>query len=253
MPFNYHYPMSWAIYKIISKSDEQFASFFHEVGYGNYRFKYKLFTFSDITIPFTCMGDRMLLLGQTASFKVCFHVPEAAEHFVKGLFLDEQLTIGDKKSQVNFKIQEIENCVLDLGASPDEIISVLVTPISPLVVARRREEKSAPKLYFSPFEKPFVDWLIFSWIQKYKSISSETDFEIYKLKQKIKVKLIFYDNPPAERRIIIKAGDVDAQKLRGYTKFRMRLAAPKKMIELALNSGLGIKNSVGMGCIQLIN
>lgn len=253
MPFNYHYPLSSAIYNIIRKSDAQFAAYFHDVGYGSYSFKSKLFTFSDIRIPFTCKGDRMLLLGSNGSFTICFHVPEAAEHFVKGLFVNEQLIVGDKSSQVRFTIQGVENCIPNLSASPEDIISVVVQPISPLVISTRRIGKSAPNLYVSPYETTFVDRLIFHWLQKYKTISSETDIEIEKLRQQINVKLFFFTNPPVERRIIIKDGHDDAQKVRGYTKFRMKITAPRKMVDLALNSGLGVKNSVGMGCIQLIN
>lgn len=251
LPFNYHYPLSAAIHNIIRKSDAQFASFFHDVGYGHERFK--LFTFSDIRIPFTSKGDRMLLLGDSGSFKVCFHIPAAAEHFVKGLFVNEELMVGDRSSQVTFIIQDVENCLFNISASPDEIISVTVQPISPLVIGGRRLERSAPSQYFSPYEIPFVDRLIFSWIQKYKAISSKTDVEIEEIRQQIKVEILFFPNPPVERRITIKEGRDDAQKVRGYTKFRIKLTARRDMIDLALNSGLGIKNSVGMGCIQLIN
>jgi CRISPR-associated endoribonuclease Cas6 len=251
MPFNYHYPLSSAIHNAIRKSDGQFASFFHEVGYGFERFK--LFTFSDITIPFASKGDRMLLLNENGSFKVCFHMPAAAEHFIKGLFINQELMIGDTISQVRFRIQDINNCLHDILASPDEVISVIVQPISPLVVSGRRVEKSVPVRYFSPYELLFADRLIFSWIQKYKAISPMTDIEITELRKQIKVDILFLTNPPTERRIIIKDGQDAAQKVRGYTKFRLRLTAPKSLIDLALNSGLGIKNSMGMGCIQLIN
>lgn len=253
MPFNYHYPLSSAIYNIISRSDKQFATFFHDIGYGSYRYKFKLFTFSDIRIPFTSKGDRMLLLGSAGSFRICFHVPDAAEHFLKGLFVNEQFVIGDKNSQVRFKIQGVENCLSELSASPDDIISVVVQPISPLVISTRRIDNSAPNLFVSPYESAFVDRLIFHWVQKYKTIAPETDIEIEKLREQINVKLFFFTNPPMERRIIIKDGYPNAQKVRGYTKFRMGLTAPRKMIDLALNSGLGVKNSVGMGCIQLID
>lgn len=251
MPFNYHYPLSSAIHNIIRKSDVQFASFFHDVGYGYNR--YKLFTFSDIVIPFTSKGDRMLLLGDTGSFKVCFHVPQAAEHFIKGLLINEQISIGDEISRVCFKIQEVEHCIPNLIASPDDIISVVVQPISPLVVSCRRIEKSAYCIYISPYETAFAERLIFHWIQKYKAISSETDIEIETLRQQMKVTIFFFTNPPIERRIMIRDEQGNAQKIRGYFKFRIRLTAPKKMIDLALNTGLGVKNSVGMGCVQLID
>lgn len=251
MPFNYQYPLSSAIHSIMRKSDAKFASFFHDVGYGPER--YKLFTFSDISIPFTSKGDRMLLLGQSGILRICFHIPEAAENFIKGIFLNERISIGDKTSQVIFRVQEIENCLITLPPSAEDIITVVVQPISPLVVSGRRPEKSAPCEYYSPYQLPFIDRLIFSWIQKYKAISGETDTTIQILRDQIQAEILFFGNPPVERRITIKDGRDDAQKIRGYTRFGLKLTAPKKMINLALNSGLGIKNSIGMGCIRLTN
>lgn len=251
MPFNYQYPLSAAIHAIMRKSDVEFASFFHNVGYG--RERYKLFTFSDINIPFKTKGDRMLLLGQNGSFRICFHVPEAAQHFIKGAFLNEAIVIYDKSSEVRFRVQEIDNCLISLPSSPNDVVSVVVQPISPLVVSGRRADRSAPSAYYSPYELPFVDRLNFSWIQKYKAIYSASDVEIELLRQQIKTELIFFKNPPIERRITIKDGRDDAQKVRGYIRFGLKLTAPKQMIELALNSGLGIKNSVGMGCVHLTN
>lgn len=251
MPFNYQYPLSAAIHTIMRKSDSEFASFFHNVGYG--RERYKLFTFSEIDVTFTSKGDRMLLLGQNASLKVCFHIPEAAEHFIRGLFLSELLVIGDNRSQVSFRIRDIENCLPNLSGSANDIVSVIVELLSPLVVSYPKKEKSVPSVYYSPYEKNFTDRLIFHWIQKYKSISSESHSEIEKLRDQIKATLIFFNNPPRERTITIREGENGAQIIRGYTRFKIRLTAPKKMIDLALNSGLGVKNSVGMGCIQLTN
>lgn len=251
MPFNYHYPLSAAIHAIICRSDSEFASFLHDVGYGRERFK--LFTFSDVTIPFTAKGDRMLLLGEHGSFKVCFHMPDAAEHFIKGLLSSQRLIIGDQDSSVNFQIEDVENCFNRVLERPGDVISVIVQPISPIVVSGRGKEKSSPPRYFSPYELEFVDRLIFSWIQKYKMVSAKPEFEVAELRKQIGVDILFYPNPPTERRVIIKDGRREAHKIRGYTKFRMKLTAPKSMIDLALNSGLGVKNSVGMGCIELIN
>lgn len=252
MPFNYHYPLSTVIHSIIRKSDAKFASFFHDVGYGHGN--YKLFTFSDIIIPFTSKGDRMLLLDKSGSFKVCFHVPQAAEHFIKGLFINENLIVSDQISQVSFRIVAVENCPLSITAAPEDIISVMVQPISPLVVGGDRGGiKGATYRFFSPYEMLFSERLIFSWLQKYKAISQDSDIQVENLRHHIKVEMAFFPNPPTERRIVIKDGRDNAQKVRGYTKFRMKITAPQKLIELALNSGLGIKNSVGMGCIQLIN
>ncbi len=48
LPFNYQYPLSSAIYKIIRSADKDFAAFLHNKGYGEGYKSFKLFTFSDI-------------------------------------------------------------------------------------------------------------------------------------------------------------------------------------------------------------
>lgn len=250
MPFNYQYPLASAIHHLMRKSDEEYACFFHDVGYSNER--YKLFTFSDIKIPFIPKQDRMLLLGDAASFKACFHVPEAAQHFVKGAFLSEQIVIGDRISEVRFKVQEIESCLLELPQKTTNPITVVVQPISPMVVGSRSEYATSTT-YHSPYELAFTDRLTFSWIQKYKAVSGLSEAEVSTLRQMVRTEVLFGTLPPVERRITIKDGSDNAQKVRGYIRFGLRLTAPTEMIELALNSGLGIKNSIGMGCLQLVN
>lgn len=249
LPFNYQYPLSAAIYKIIQRDDATFASFLHDKGYGIKRFK--LFTFSDIRIPFASKGDRMLLLAKQGSLKICFHVPVASEHFLKGLFAEEKILIGDQNSQVIFRIEDVENCISPLPIPIDNMITVILEPISPLVVGSRPREASLYR-YYSPYEISFIEWLLYSWIEKFKVVSGLDIIMLDEIKKKINIEALFFGRPPIERRITIKNGQVDAQKLRGYTKFRLKITAPKEMIELALNSGLGLKNSIGMGCVQLI-
>lgn len=49
LPINYQYPLSSAIYRILSKGDREYARFLHEEGYGK---GYKFFTFSDLKLKF---------------------------------------------------------------------------------------------------------------------------------------------------------------------------------------------------------
>lgn len=61
LPFNYQYPLSSAIYKIIRSADKDFAAFLYNKGYGEGYKSFKLFTFSDIKTSFIKNGDRMQL------------------------------------------------------------------------------------------------------------------------------------------------------------------------------------------------
>src|SRR5437867_13261396 len=105
---NYQYPLSAAIYKIIQRAYNAFAAFLHNTGYGQGHKSFKLFTFSDINTPFKITGDRMQMLSNTARVTICFYMPQAAENFIKGLFMNQQLEIADKKSKATFVVQQIE-------------------------------------------------------------------------------------------------------------------------------------------------
>ena len=86
---NYQYPLSAAIYKIISRADEDYASFLHEQGYRYGSKAFKFFTFSDLRTPFDIRDDRLVMRTNTASLTICFHVPGAAENFIRGLFMNQ--------------------------------------------------------------------------------------------------------------------------------------------------------------------
>jgi CRISPR-associated endoribonuclease Cas6 len=72
LPFNYQYPLSAAIYKIIQSADAEFAAFLHNTGYGEGYKSFKLFTFSDIKTPFIKNGDRMQLQTGEAELIIAF-------------------------------------------------------------------------------------------------------------------------------------------------------------------------------------
>jgi CRISPR-associated endoribonuclease Cas6 len=94
IPINYQYPLSAVIYKIIERADAGYAGFLHNQGYGEGLKHFKLFTFSDLKTAFRIHGDRLQLMTSQAELLVSFHLPEAATHFIKGLFLDQQIEIA---------------------------------------------------------------------------------------------------------------------------------------------------------------
>jgi len=72
---------------------------------------FKFFTFSAINCPFKIEGDRLLLKQTELSFVVSFHLPEAIQYFVQGLFSFESIVIADIKSKVCFKVKDISELV----------------------------------------------------------------------------------------------------------------------------------------------
>lgn len=247
LPFNYQYPLSSAIYKIIQSADAEFAAFLHNTGYGQGHKSFKLFTFSDIKTPFSKNGDRMQLQTGEAELIVCFYMPQAAENFIKGLFLNQQLQIADHKSKTTFFISQVESLPMAYNSS---IQKQILQPLSPLVVGKKNNRGYYD--YRSPQDEDFEDCLLHNWMEKYAATNSANEGALQKLKQKIAINVRLFPHPPQQRLITIKGGTDAETKIRGYTKFRLEITAPEEMLELALGAGLGLHNAQGMGCVGVV-
>ncbi len=109
LPCNYMYELSSCLYKVLNEGNPVFADWLHNKGFCKERKVFKLFTFSNFHIPrFKIIGDRLLVLSDTARLVVSFYPIEAIEAFVMGVFKDRQLEIGDRKSKIVFEVAAIE-------------------------------------------------------------------------------------------------------------------------------------------------
>ena len=244
LPFNYQYPVSAAIYRIIERADEAFAAFLHNSGYGEGHRKFKLFTFSDIRTPFARKGDRMQLLTGEAELMVCFYLPVAAENFIRGLFLHQQVEIADRNSKTVFHITQAESL-------PDNIngrTTLVLQPLSALVVGRKNSRGHYD--YRSPEDDDFTGCLYHNWKEKCTAVGLPVTTGDEAPEAGISVSL--FPHPPQQRLMTIKSGTEAETRVRGYTKFRLRVSAPVEMLEVALGAGLGLYNAQGMGCMAIV-
>jgi CRISPR-associated endoribonuclease Cas6 len=248
LPVNYQYPLSSAIYHIIQSADAEFASFLHDTGYGQGFKSFKLFTFSDIITPFKMRGDRMQLLTNKAEVIICFYLPDAAENFIKGLFMNQQIEIGDKISRVSFHVEQIESIAEEINFKKDK--EILLQPLSPLVAGIKNEKGNYT--YLDPCDSRFAERLMHNWLQKYKAIYAASDDMLDRLKEETSLNILFFPNPPQSRLITIKAGSTEETKIRGFKKFRLEVMASKELLEIALGAGLGLYNAQGMGCVEMV-
>jgi len=248
LPVNYQYPLSAVIYRTLQSADSAYASFLHDTGYrqeGSLK-SFKFFTFSDLKAPFQNAGDRLLLLTREAELVVSFHLPNAAEHFIKGLFQDQQIEIGDQKSRVNFTVDQVSALPLPFaGAGTEEVI---LQPISPVVAGNKNEK--GEYTFLSPEHPDFISRLNYNWKEKYATIYGAAEAE--KVFDGVQLSVLFYNNPPKSRLVTIKAFSPAETKIRGFVNFRLRARANTAAMELLLNTGAGIYNSLGMGCLEIV-
>lgn len=250
IPINYQYPISAAIYKIIARADNEYATFLHETGYrqeGSLK-SFKLFTFSDIVTPFKIVGDRLRLTSKEAELIVCFHLPLAAENFIKGLFIHQQFDIADKKSKAHFEIQSVELLPDPLEEyKPNELINLVFKPASPLVAGLPNEKGNYD--FLSPEDIRFTKSVIYNWRSKISTCFDPATGEAALLMTEV----IPMKDPARSRLITIKAGTTEEIKIRGWMNFGLKITGEKRFVELLQNGGAGVYNSLGCGCLENIS
>lgn len=244
IPINYQYPLSAAIYSIINKADYHYASFLHERGYGK---GFKFFSFSQLRSPFRIEGDRMKLLSPHVEFEITFHMPEASQNFIKGLFMSQRIEIADRKSKVSFMVTSVESLANPFqGINENQIINIRLKPISPMVVGLHNQEGNYE--FLAPDDRRFSESLIYNWRNKISaSYDEQTAREAVLL-----IEIILLEKPPKSRLITVKAGEPEETKIRGWMHFALQVTGEKQFVELLMNCGAGVYNAQGMGCVGVL-
>lgn len=249
IPANYQYPLSSAIYKIIQQADEKYSAFLHDKGYKlNSGKSFKLFSFSELKVPYHIQGDRFVINAVPASLTIGFHADEAATNFIRGLFINQQFDIADKISGARFSVSEVHLLPDLLSAADDETVEMILQPLSPLVVGRKNARGNYD--FLSPADADFTACLVYGWIEKYKAVNPDANTEA--LQNKIVIELLTPKQEIKSRLITIKAFTPQQTQIRGFTRFRLKVKAPKPLLELALNAGLGLYNAMGCGCVGVV-
>lgn len=241
IPVNYQYPLSAAIYKILNRADEKYSAFLHERGYGK---GFKLFTFSQLQGPFQIHRDRLTFLEPEVQLHVAFHLPDAAENFIKGLFASQEMEIADRVSRGRFTVRSVETVkspFVSTGAS--EIISVDVVPISPVVAGLKNEKGNYD--FLSPDDERFPEVIRYNWREKIRTCFDNESADGAMLLAEV----MLFERPPKSRLMTIKAGTTEETKIRGWMNFGLRLTAERRFLEVVMDSGVGIYNSLGCGMV----
>lgn len=251
LPASYQYPLSSAIYKIIHRADELYSAFLHNEGYRLVSGKsFKLFSFSDLRVPYRTQGNRFLINGSTAALIISFHVEEAATNFIKGLFINQQLEIADKISSARFSVSEVQLLPDVLASIEDDEVEIILQPLSALVVGRKNAKGNYD--FLSPADADFNEWLVHNWLEKYRAARPEDDVTAEALKRPISATLLTPANEIKSRLITIKAFTPQQTRIRGFINFRLKIKAPRPLVKLALNAGMGLYNAMGCGCVGVV-
>jgi len=247
LPFNYQYPISAWIYKVLDSADNSFATMLHQNGYVLENGKnFKLFTFSRLTFPKNRWkqvprSDRMEIYAISAYLTLSFQLPEQIEKFVAGLFKNQQVFIGDKISGIDMTVQNIE--VKKPYHFNKDIPAVKLKSITGMVIGADIEGEKYEQ-YIAPLHQEYKNLFL-------KNLTDKARAAGIKDVDTMKVGFNILNLSPKTKMQVIKAGTPAETKVRAYN-YEFELTAPKELIEVGLNAGFGSMNSLGFGYCEVM-
>jgi len=237
LPLNYQYELASWIYRTIAEGDRDYASWLHTNGFSNGSKTFKLFCFSHLNVPKrNIAGDRLHVLSPEIDFKLSFLPERSTEEFIKGVFHNQLVTLGDRISQARFRVSSIS-----LEPKQEFTTWGVFKTLSPMVVSTAREDKS--KAYLSPADSRFGALLIGNLKQKYKLYYGHDHVD------SIKPEFELLDQPK-QKGITLKQSGEYPIKVIGY-QFSFRLSADTALLQMGYAAGFGEDNSMGFGMCQL--
>lgn len=243
LPIDYQYAMASAVYKLIAKGDHAYSRFLHDEGFSPGGLKrFKLFTFSPLVLPqYTIWKEKELfeLHGNTLSFIVSFMADKAAEAFVKGMFRDQHISIGDRFNQLDMEVTMVEAMPVPLFTN-----TMQYRCLSPLVI-ELREPGQRYETYVAPDDVQFGNLLIQNLVAKCTALNllhAEAPLE--------KIPLQFLLTGGYKSKLItIKPHTKEQTKVRGFV-FDFTLTAPEFIQEMGFYAGFGMNNAMGFGSVM---
>lgn len=240
IPISYQYELSCAIYRILSSSDPQFASWLHSNGFTADNKIFRLFTFSHLNVPKYNIDkeqQRLIVLSDTVNLSITFLPQISTRKFIEGVFMEKCFQIGDKISGVEFMVREIQ--VMPPLEYKEEMN---FETLSPACISKKREDGKMD--YLSPTHSLYTKGLLTGLLARYKAFfqreyEGETfcDFQVLTEPKPVLIK--------------IKSGTPQQTFVKGY-RFKFKIRLPEELMNIMYESGFGEKGSMGFGMVKEI-
>lgn len=242
LPINYQYEQSAVIYRILSRANEEYATWLHDNGFsiGGAGKRFKLFSYSRLIIEkFRILreSERLAILSTPIYWYISFLPENSTEKFIQGLFANQQFEIGDKKTVVKFRVANVE--VLQSPEFKDEMT---FNALSPICIRNKRADGGIDYLHpaDSLYEKALLDGLMSRYqIFNKRPYPGQSFLHLETLSE------------PKSALVKIKAGTEAQTNVRGYL-YKFKIQAPSDLIRLMYESGMGEECSQGFGCVEVM-
>lgn len=225
LPVQYNHILQGFIYKTI---DEKLADFLHNRGYGQDRI-FKLFSFSRLMGKYDnkSRSGHIIFAGSTY-LEIASPMEDFCESFANGLF----------KKSLNIGGNELEVAGITIERQQVQSDSITLEVLSPVVVYSTllKGDGSKYTCYFQPGEKEFERIAVENLRKKYEAVSGE------RLEEEVQI------HCTGQPRLSVM--EYKRTTIKGYTS-KLVMNGSRRLIQTAVDAGLGSKNSQGFGCVRM--
>ena len=241
IPINYQYPLSVFIYKTIESADPEHADWLHKNGFSNGNKKFKLFTFSKLSIPeFRIIGNKIILESGRLHLIISMLIENTIESFMVGIFTNQKFRIFDTITAADFVIKFVE-----IVPEPEFTETMKFHTLSPIVLTKKIDNNGYK--FLNPEDDEYPVYLRNNLLEKYRAYCatrniSEQDYKIDEIKILSK---------PKQKLFKIKEGTPEENDIKAhYYDFEMK--GSPKLLKFGYEAGFGKDCSLGFGCVKAI-
>ncbi|MEG6615201.1 CRISPR-associated endoribonuclease Cas6 [Peptococcaceae bacterium 1198_IL3148] len=228
LPIHYNHYIQAAIYNNISS---ELARFLHERGYIYKNRSFKFFTFSRLLGKYKINNlDKTITFYPPLKLYIASPIPEFCTSIMNCI-------LGEGKIRIYDVWVEVNNISVDKPTIESD--SAILNIISPVVTYSTFNKPSGGKYtcYYQPGEKQFASQIEENLRKKY---------------------IAYYNRPAPTEKINIELlnkphMNITTYKntvIKGYS-CKIKLYGPRELLQVAVDAGLGAKNSQGFGCVEL--
>lgn len=238
IPVNYNEAIQGFIYSYL---DPETSNLIHNKGFTIAKKTFKLFSFSRIlSFSKPQISKDHFIFKNRISIVICSLIDKIIQELALNLI---------KKDKVNLANQEMKIHSIEVEKNSIPQGKAIIKTLSPITVYTTFKVNNNKKTYFyKPTEKEFEKSILTNLIEKYRlfcSLKNQTPTE--QNEEKILNESYFIPIKYTQNIVIYKNTTII-----GYSgTFQANL--PDYLYEIALNAGIGSKNSQGFGCIKILS
>ena len=225
--FDYQYGMASMLYFKLAGSDVKLANEMHA------HQGFKFYTFSNLIL----MNRKTSTSGlyfEKAFFMIASPDDRFIKSFAEGLLQQPEFYLDGPDGRANFVIERME--ILKEPSLGDECWFNTLSPI--YVKTMRKDNEGLKEVDLYPTEPKFYENLHRNLVERFSE---------------------FYGKAPVDHFDVIETADIKPKRIKiseGYRRcnlMSLRIQASPELLKFAYDAGLGEKNAMGFGCVDLLN